>query len=994
MHVDVFTRSEEIPVETGQRRIRSCAALLRRGIVGAFLFVPLALILTAGPAAAQRLSGVAPACPVPSPTADQVVPTLLNSLLPSEMQKAWDAQAPATIDPYPPNDSSGNPQDKVINGIPIPGACNADADAYCVLKGYIDGCYSAHANVTLNSLTGLKGLKFTSPLFAQYNLKDVAAQSDRGTNASKLTDGVFAPEGHSSTDPEYAIVLPHSPNDPRDSIVVDLGQSYTICGNGYDCKSGPQLQADNDDVYQLDYSMDGVAWTNYSYFPKCCDSGLRTRGVAAIAGYTHNPSFTARYVRVFAASGGPTFAVSELALWDVSSHLISVGKRAVGPYPYQITSGAPPADGHSSTDTQYAVVLSHETGPAPALVVDLGSVKHVCGNGYDCLSGPKLQADNDDYYQLDYSTDGVNWTGYGQFPPCCDSNLRTRGVATITAGVHNPSFQARYLRVYANSGGPTFAVSQLELWDTGSKPLGVGAATYGPEPVITNGEMPPDGTDYNDTRYAIKLSPCKTNANSVCPTSTAQTGARIIDLGAAFLIDHLVMQADQAHTFQVDYSSDAASWQALWSVPTVSGSHLQQRKSPTFSPEPTARYLRVYGTGNGSVDAYSISALQVFTGQANTPCRYASDANTGENLACTYDGTFGFGIHSPFNISFFLKQAQIVLVCQGIGPAGFTYGSYVQESATNRTCTDTLNVGPSTPQANFCAGSCASGKPSALLSYTHLPGEDLGSASNPTASDDLQFQPTSPSSISCDGGAIDADIPNLAEQVAVSVATDATQGLFDGLLDYQAKPNSLIPFPPPHPPTNPPTFSACASTVGEPPPPGPYPDNISAVNGLATQVGTGASSATLHLEGRFTTPPTLALDQSTVTVGGMLHELRGAGELVQAGADASLLPVTLHAVPGSTPGKGIFGTPPSVKPKVSMQITPVTGTGAASGLMQFTLDVDRASIGSPSGCTKGSSVVPLGVSFLIVGPSGTPVWAHAVAPWQCDKSKLITAIGQ
>ncbi|MGH8801435.1 MAG: discoidin domain-containing protein, partial [Casimicrobiaceae bacterium] len=799
--------------------------------------------------------------------------------MPKQLQKAWDAQAPATIDPYPPNDVSGAPQDKVINGIPLPtgDVCSPDAYAFCLSKGYAV-CYSGHANVTLNSLTGLKDLQFTSPLFAQYNLKDVGAHADRGPDASKLTDGVFAPEGHDAGDPEYAIPLPHAANDPRGAIIIDLGKSYAICGNGYDCKSGPQLQADNDDNYQLDSSPDGVTWTTYGQFSKCCDSGLRTRGVATITSGVHNPSFTARYVRVFATSGGPHFSVSELQLWDTGSHLISVGKRAVGPYPFQITSGSPPAEGSSADDSQYAVVLSHETGPAPALMVDLGEVKHVCGNGYDCLSGPKIQADNDDDYQLDYSSDGVNWTGYGVFPTCCDEGLRTRGVATITTGVHNPSFQARYLRVYANSGGPTFAVSQLELWDVGSKPIWVGAAAYGPEPVITNGEMPPDGTDYNDTRFAMKLAPCKTNTKSICPTPTAQTAARIIDLGASFPIDHLVIQADQAHAFQIDYSGDAANWQALWTVPTIGGSHLQERKSPAFAPQPFVRYLRVYGT-SGSVDAYSVSALQVFTSQASTPCGYASGANSGENLACNYDGTFGFGIHSPFNVAFNVKQAQIVLVCQSVSVTGYTYGSYVQESVTNRACTDTLDVGPSTPQASFCAGSCESGKPSALLSYAHLPGEDLGDASNPTASDYLQFATTTPSSIACSGDFSSAPhILSVVEPVVASVVTDATQGLFDGILNYQAKPNSLIPFPPPYPPTNPPTFSACATTLGAPPPPGPYPDNISAIEGRATQIGTGANSATLHIEGRFIALQTLALDQATTIVGGMLHELNGGGE--------------------------------------------------------------------------------------------------------------------
>ena len=61
--------------------------------------------------------------------------------------------------------------------------------------------------------------------------------------------------------------------------------------------------------------------------------------------------------------------------------------------------------------------------------------------------------------------------------------------------------------------------------------------------------------------------------------------------------------------------------------------------------------------------------------------------------------------------------------------------------------------------------------------------------------------------------------------------------------------------------------------------------------------------------------------------------------------------------------------------------------------MDFAIDVDRASILSPSRCAGGSAIAPLGTSFLLIGRSGEPVWVHATANWQCNGSQLITSLG-
>jgi hypothetical protein len=945
----------------------------------------------------QSLSGIPLSCVAGSPPGNQLVPGLLSSLEPN-LNGGWAAQAPKKIDPYPWYDTTvtgAMPVDLVQNDIPI--ACNSSLNQYCGFYYSGGTCLNAHGDVTLNALTGLKALRFSSLQPSSFNLKDVAAHSDRGPDASKITDGVLAPDGHSSTDPAYAIVLVHSPADLRvaqgTALVIDLGKSYTVCGNGFDCKSGPMIQADNDDNYQLDYSLDGVNWTKYGVFPSCCSSGLRTRGISTITSGVHNPSFQAQYVRVYGISGGATYAVSELQLWDTSSNLISVGKHAVGPRPYQITDGVFAPEGHSSTDTQYAVVLRHLTGPAAALTIDLGEVKTLCGNGMEaaCTSGPIIQADNDDVYQLDYSSDGVSWTELGQLPTVSGSGLRTRGVVSPSGGPAN-AFKARYVRVFAVSGGNTFAVSEVQLEDTAGNPASLGAATYGPEPVVTDGEFAPDGTAYNDSNFANILPSCNANASSICPPSaafsSAQTAPLQIDLGGTFPIDHLVVQADQAHEFEIDASTDGQSWTFFSGVPVVSGNGLQTRTIAGSGR--SVRYLRLFGL-SGSSSSYSISGVQAFTAQANTACGYDSGANAGENFACSYDGAFAMdfvapGTNGTVPIGFNLASATIRVECERTDSQGVTStDSFTVSQASGRTCTDSLQPTSGViKNAGYCAGFCASGQTQSLLSYAQL-------ATDPQANDQqIKFVPTTPSSIACsDQGSIDQGILPLTDSVVAGVASGVAQGFFNALLDYRTKPSSLLPFPPPTSQTTPP-WSTCPATTSEPPPPTPSPDNIAGLEGRATQVGATSNGATLHISGRFAVPRPLALDQTVLTLRALLHESGGGGELARGPNDALLVPLSLQPLNGSTANKGLYSTPPGAQPSVRAQVTPVKGQ---SGVIDFAIDVDRASIASPSRCASGSAITPLGTSFLLVGDSSEPVSVHATATWQCNGKQLITSLG-
>ena len=422
MHIDQLDR----PVEVAR-----AATPLRRIVRAAAPGLLVAVMWTATSAYGQPLFQGSYACPAQSPTGLQVAQPLLTNLV-GPLNSAISANS-ARIDPFP------GPAGQTVefDHIDIGGCGKNDGDTYCGVR--LASCTDMYANIKLHTLTGLKPVRVSSlaPV-SPVNLKNVAAHTNRGPDASLITDGVFAPEGHSSTDPAYALVLPH--NGSNGAIVIDLGSAMTLCGTGTSANGAcnlPKLQADNDDVYQLEYSSDGTHWLTFGTFPTVGSSGLRTRTLPKTS------NFSARYLRVYASSGGNTFAVSELQVWNTNnpSTLVSAGQPTVASRPYQVMDGILAPEGHSSTDPTYAVVLVHDTTPAAAVAVDLGQVVTICGSTYEaCAHEPTIQADNDDTYQFDFSVDGKNWSPYG----CEDAEGNLHGAVRARRFGREWTAQARH----------------------------------------------------------------------------------------------------------------------------------------------------------------------------------------------------------------------------------------------------------------------------------------------------------------------------------------------------------------------------------------------------------------------------------------------------------------------------------------------------------------------------------------------------------------------
>ena len=901
------------------------------------LVVALALALLIAPAGAfaQNLQ-----CPANAPSGSDVANKLFANLI-GTLNYAY-ANKVGAIDPLAPSDDP--PFGTGVQDVD----CGDSGLEFCLTKGFTQ-CDRITAYLNAYDYKGLSqfGLQFQSLTSTSVDSKSVALHSARGPDAGLVTDNVFGPEGAAWDDTTYAVLVPLTGQ--AYGITIDLGTAMTLCGNGFDCKSGPVMQGDKN-TYVLHYSPDGNTWQQYGFFPAVSGSGLRTRGIAAISPPANNPSFVARYVRVSAYSGDGNYSISELRLYDTSSHLVSAGKPATGPLPAQLTDpGSNVPDGTAWND-KHAVILP-DVGSAHAIGIDLGTVKDICGIASGCYSTPVIQADRN-VYQLDYSTDGYTWHPYGQFPAVDADGLHTR---TMNPPPSNPSFSARYVRVWAVSGNGSYSVSKLTLYGTtlGNIPLTTNAATFGPEPYVTNGDYALPGGDWNDPRHATVLGLCNT-PSSICPSPTALTAAITVDMGSAFPINQLTLQADR-HAFQVDISNDGSSWAALATFPQVSGSGLLTREQ--FVPSTTGRYLRVYGVA-GDDGNYSVAELEAFTPQANTPCPWtAPNPNAGQNFSCTYDGVYQYQIAAPSAapgpVSYTVDSGDIRIYCSDL----FTSDSFVYESATKGTqCTANLKVDPDHvyPDGYFCAGSCASSS-AAAISYA-------------------KFQQTAPKFIATD---VNCPVPDkmkaLTTPLFEGVAAAATQGLLNAILNPKtATPAGLLPWP-----------SACAGAVGAEPPSG-----IARFEGKATDVGRRGSGATVALRGQFDAPEGIALDRLTLTLTALLDTAGSLRELVKDASGNALPPLSLQPTRGSKAKRAVYETPAKARPKVRVELAKLGGKKSG---VEFSLDIDGASIPeAPAECGRGGGTVSLLTAFALAAIDAPGVTVSDVASWRCDKGGLST----
>ena len=169
----------------------------------------------------------------------------------------------------------------------------------------------------------------------------------------------------------------------------------------------------------------------------------------------------------------------------------------MGPDASKITDGAF-ATSSSPWNSAYAVVLG-TAGVDAALTIDLGSKVTLCGSG-SCV--PRVQADRHPF-QVDYSTDGVQWTPFGVVPEVSGSGQITRNVVPNTS----TNFAARYVRLYGlPADDENYAIAEVQLKDVNNQLVSFGKPAIGPRPYkINDFNWAPAYTTWNDAAWAVVL---------------------------------------------------------------------------------------------------------------------------------------------------------------------------------------------------------------------------------------------------------------------------------------------------------------------------------------------------------------------------------------------------------------------------------------------------------------------------------------------------------
>jgi hypothetical protein len=115
-------------------------------------------------------------------------------------------------------------------------------------------------------------------------------------------------------------------------------------------------------------------------------------------------------------------------------------------------------------------------------------------------------------------------------------------------------------------------------------------------------------------------------------------------------------------------------------------------------------------------------------------------------------------------------------------------------------------------------------------------------------------------------------------------------------------------------------------------------------------------------------------------------------ELVRGAEATEFLPLLLSPRAGSTATAAIYETPSGTRPTVRAE---VKTRDAKTGLMEFTMRVDRATIpATPANCAGGGPLAELATSFALnlrgAPAAEPPVAVHVSPDWRCLGSALRT----
>jgi len=282
-----------------------------------------------------------------------------------------------------------------------------------------------------------------------------------------IIDGSFADEA-SPWNGERCVYW----EDETAEFVLDLGKEFVV--------TGILIQADDNDDYRLAFSVDGIEFADLLTF--YAGYSASEKGMDSMSSDPESPFYVnmpgvepvqARYLRIQAANGDSSYAVSELQVFgsELSEDLAlseenpqflrPVAIRGEGDFFHPaeiIIDGRIPPEG-SDTGSEMSVFWEDT---AAFFVIDLGEIVNV--------SGIIIQVDCDDSYRIEYSSDDQDYFTLTEISRT-DGDVIT-GLDSLSSLPQNAEYvneleffpvDARFIKIYALDGDGIFAVSEIQV---------------------------------------------------------------------------------------------------------------------------------------------------------------------------------------------------------------------------------------------------------------------------------------------------------------------------------------------------------------------------------------------------------------------------------------------------------------------------------------------------------------------------------------------------
>jgi hypothetical protein len=312
----------------------------------------------------------------------------------------------------------------------------------------------------------LTAKEFQDEDYILINPRSVLGEGIYENNLQLLIDGRFVDEG-TPWNNDASVYW----QDQDTTFIVDLGAEYVIVD--------VLVQVDDNDDYQIAYSLDGVRFTPLLVFYEGygeTESGMDTMssnpGDPNYASVPEHQPVRARYLRLSASSGDGSYAVAEVQAYGYPIGLEEEEASGGWITPESVTGyGEFTNEAGLIIDDQMPPEGSEWDGDASVFWGDLDTYFVIdLGQAYE-ITGITLQVSSQDSYRLDFSTDGQEYvhlvdvisTGGGA----------ESGMHTMSSLPSDPNYvpemdffpvRVRYLRFAATEGDGRFAVSEIMIF--------------------------------------------------------------------------------------------------------------------------------------------------------------------------------------------------------------------------------------------------------------------------------------------------------------------------------------------------------------------------------------------------------------------------------------------------------------------------------------------------------------------------------------------------